>query len=487
MFYSARFNFLIPYFSFSLFFLLSFFFLTSSASAGGQTEKKSQADSAEKIIIGKILIEGNRITKRFIITRELTFSEGDTIIRRDFGDMMKQSEKNLMNTSLFNFATVETKADSLNPLIQNVAITVTERWYIWPVPIFELAETNFNTWWEGKNFDRTNYGIYVVKENFRGRKELIRFKLQLGFTEQFAMQYQVPYINRKQTLGISVTAGYWGNHEVNHSTFLNKRQFLEDNEKYLREEFYSRLTFTYRKELYTTQLFELQYIDGKIADKVAFSAPGYFRDGITAMKYFYFLWQYRHDKRDYRHYPLEGYAYGIDLIKYGLGILPSEPNTLTAYFSISKYHKLSPRFYFANGGYMKINFFRPPSYSFQRGLGYDDFVRGYEYYVIDGQYYGLLRSNLKYLLLKSREETLPLIKNDNFGKFFYSVYLSAFMDLGYVRDQLYFRENPLANSLMHGNGLGLDIMTYYDMVMRLEYSINKMGEPGFYMHFKKAI
>ena len=134
-----------------------------------------------------------------------------------------------------------------------------------------------------------------------------------------------------------------------------------------------------------------------------------------------------------------------------------------------------------------MNLLKPPSYSFQRGLGYDDYVRGYEYYVIDGQNYGLYRANLKYLLLKSNLEKVPLIKNEKFGKFFYSLYLSTYLDLGYVRDQLYFGENPLANSLMHGTGLGIDFMTYYDMVMRAEGSINKMREPGFYMSFKKAI
>lgn len=455
----------------------------------------AQPDSTEKIVVRNISMLGNKTTKRFIITRELTFSEGDTLERKILGEKIIQSEKNLMNTSLFNFATIEVRPDTLlsgpkrGAAIQvlDIVISLTERWYVWPVPIFELAETNFNTWWKGKNFGRTNYGIYVVKENFRGRKELIRFKLQLGFTEQFAMQYQIPYINRKQTLGVSVTGGYWGNHEVNYGTYKNKRLFLKDREKYLREELYSRLTFTYRKELYTTHLFEVQYIDGRLADTVPQVAPDFFRDGNSRMQYFYLLWQFRHDKRDYKSYPLDGYCFGIDLIKYGLGVFPSEPNSLTSYFTVTKFHRLLPRLFFANGAYMKLTFLRAPSYSFQRGLGYDDYVRGYEYYVIDGQNYGLLRSNLKFLIHSSKEEKVPIIKNEKFGKFFFSLYLNAYLDVGYVRDQLYFRDNPLSNSLMRGTGLGLDLMTYYDMVTRAEYSINKMGEPGFYLSFKKAI
>jgi hypothetical protein len=45
----------------------------------------------------------------------------------------------------------------------------------------------------------------------------------------------------------------------------------------------------------------------------------------------------------------------------------------------------------------------------------------------------------------------------------------------------------MANELQYGYGIGVDFVSYYDAVMRLEGSFNALGEPGFYINFKKAI
>lgn len=37
----------------------------------------------------------------------------------------------------------------------------------------------------------------------------------------------------------------------------------------------------------------------------------------------------------------------------------------------------------------------------------------------------------------------------------------------------------MQNQLIYGGGIGLDFVTYYDMVFRLEYGINKFKELGF--------
>jgi len=47
--------------------------------------------------------------------------------------------------------------------------------------------------------------------------------------------------------------------------------------------------------------------------------------------------------------------------------------------------------------------------------------------------------------------------------------------------------NQLENSLLIGYGLGIDFVTYYDLVFRLEYSMNRMNEHGFFIHFMAPI
>jgi hypothetical protein len=47
--------------------------------------------------------------------------------------------------------------------------------------------------------------------------------------------------------------------------------------------------------------------------------------------------------------------------------------------------------------------------------------------------------------------------------------------------------NDLINNFLIGGGTGLDWITYYDVVIRTEYSANKMGEYNFNISFVAPI
>ena len=109
-------------------------------------------DSASiNLLTDQIVLIGNKITKPRIILRELTFKKGDTITLGEIDQRIKRSEENLQNTSLFHSVKITWIQD--NDRV-NFYIVVTERWYIFPLPIFEVAERNFNVWWETKDFSR---------------------------------------------------------------------------------------------------------------------------------------------------------------------------------------------------------------------------------------------------------------------------------------------------------------------------------------------
>jgi len=59
--------------------------------------------------------------------------------------------------------------------------------------------------------------------------------------------------------------------------------------------------------------------------------------------------------------------------------------------------------------------------------------------------------------------------------------------MGYVSDYQYFQQNSLANQLIWGTGLGLDFVTYYDVVIRLEAAMNKQKKSGFFISFVAPI
>ena len=450
------------------------------------SQDNAPIDSSAIIIVGDINITGNKVTKEHIILRELEFQPGDTLQFYQLEGLIKQSENNLMNISLFNFANIDKHYREEG--IVDFTIKLTERWYIWPFPFFEIADPNFNTWWLNKDLSRTSYGLYVIHDNMRGRREELKFRLRLGFNEQLAAQYYFPYINKKQTAGLQFTVGYSRNHEINYKTIDNERVFYKSNDAYAREEFYARVRLTVRKKLYTTTTFFLQYNNAFVGDTVNQLTADYFKDNGTNSQYLSATVAFKHDRRDYIHYPLRGYKFSVEMKKDGMGVVNNEGlNLLNAFVNFHTHFKIDDRLYFGSAIKTKLSILDDPPYYLQRGLGYGNFVRGYEYYVVDGQAYGLVLSTLKLQVVKPRTGHIKWLRNERFSKFYFAAYLNLFADAGYVVDDLYKQENVLSNSIMIGSGIGLDMVTYYDMVLRIEYSVNKFGESGIFLHFTKHI
>jgi hypothetical protein len=106
--------------------------------------------------ISKIIITGNKITKESIILRELSFKKGDLIDISKLEKIEDESKVNLTNLNLFNFITISNTVKEKNIII---SIEVIERWYIWPYPILEISERNFNVWWD--EFKSSNYSDFL--------------------------------------------------------------------------------------------------------------------------------------------------------------------------------------------------------------------------------------------------------------------------------------------------------------------------------------
>ena len=142
-------------------------------------QNRDSATDTTYYIISKIDIQGNKTTKRQIITRELCFKENDTIKRKDLDLLIKKSRDNLLNTTLFNFATIEKSTISSNYIVIN--INLTERWYTWPVPILQLTYNNFSMWLRKPEIERLDYGAYIIQNDFRGRKETLKLLIKYGY------------------------------------------------------------------------------------------------------------------------------------------------------------------------------------------------------------------------------------------------------------------------------------------------------------------
>jgi outer membrane protein assembly factor BamA len=440
--------------------------------------------------IDSIVLTGNKVTKDQIILREIIFNAGDSLRRDRLDSLIIRSRENLLNTLLFNFVYLNKSyplPDSVHVIIE---VNVIERWYIWPVPILKLSDRNFNVWWETKDLSRLSYGFYVKWRNFRGRKEDLIVRFQWGYERDIAVQYLIPYLNKKKTMGMGIGAGYSSQKETAFQTVYNKQEFFKDPVGFARQDYYAFGQFIVRRNIHITHLLELRYDRQQFSDSLLQENEHYTADGASLSQYLSFMYFLKCDHRDFKSYPLKGYYFDFEVLKQGLWTF--KHNTLNTFHLLATYRKfweLHPRVYFATGINGKISAGTQP-YFILRGIGYNrDVVRSYEYYLVDAQHFVIFKNNIKFALIPNTVKQISFIKTEKFGKIYYALYLNVFIDGGYgiYNQDFGWETNDLQNTLLLGYGAGLDFVTYYDIVIRLEFSLNFKNETGIFLHFNAPI
>ncbi|MTI21237.1 hypothetical protein E1176_09415 [Fulvivirga sp. RKSG066] len=473
--------------------LLSFLFSISSATdtvasvEHTSIQAKSDSTVAERVTIDKIFIIGNKKTRKKIILRELDVKEGEVYDTEDLEQILKADKNKITNLRLFT--SVEVTTLHLSPTLVDIVIQVSERWYTFPAPIFDLVDRNFNDWWQNQNHDlsRTNYGVRIYQNNFRGRNETLRLILQFGYTKKFGLSYRIPYIDRSQRHGLSFGFDYSENKNVPYTTSEHKQVFL-DSEDLLRVERSFYLGYRFRNSFYTRHNAYLTFNSNAINDTLATLNPNFYQAGSTLQRYFEFMYVFQHDKRDIVAYPLHGSEFEVEFRKSGLGIF-NDINQYKLHLRYTKYIDLQRNFYLAN--YTSTYFSGPEEQPYDNlgALGYkNDFVRGYELFLIEGQRYFLNRTTLKKKLFSFRER-LNFIPVEQFRDFPLAVYIKTYFDFAYTENIERYDENfmntSLTNQYIYGTGFGLDFVTSYDTVIRFEYSFTKENTSGFFFHLKK--
>ena len=473
-------------------YLALIFFLISIIAIPLQVVAQQSSGQDSLLIVNSITYTGNKKTKDWIIAREIMFAEGDTLSRDKFYKLLEKSRENLLNTSLFNFVTTDLEIHSEKADYVDVVFNFTERWYIWPWPIVEFADRNFNVWWnENRDLSRLSYGVLIKWDNFTGRKDKLEVTTRFGYNELYGLEYSIPYVNRKETIGLGVGAGYGRAHEVPVINMDDELVYYEDDQDYVMHSVASYLSLIYRKEIYNTHTFRLEYNYRDYADTLIDINPGFIPGGQTKLQYLSFVYQYKSDFRDCKPYPLNGHYFDVELVKRGFNLLDN--GSMDVFYILTtfrKYWRLGKRWYFASGLNSKFSNDEQQPFYMEGAVGYGrDIIRGYEYYVVNGQNFGIFKNNFKFALLPEREFEINFIGSEKFSRVHYAFYLNAFFDMGFVDNMYTMPElnNDLENTLLIGYGIGLDFVTYYDIVLRFEYSVNRMGEHGFYLHFRAPI
>jgi outer membrane protein assembly factor BamA len=441
---------------------------------------------SQNLVIQKINIIGNDRTKRALIERELDFKEGDTLHTEQLTEQLERNRRKVFNLHLFATVSIESKNTDNQHIDINIAVH--ELWYIFPYPIIYYADRNFNEWYYDHNADprRLIYGVALRHRNFRGRAEELKVNLQFGFVNAYEFFYKIPYIDKEKKIGVTYGLSYSANKNVRYKSSQDVLFDLK-NESVINNRFYTNLVFRRRSKFYDFQYLELRYSQNSITDTIArFLNPNYFGNGQTKQHYWQITYAQVHDFRDRAQYPLRGSYMGGSITRYGLFAADNVGMT-ELLFDYNKYQPLSNRWY---GSILTEARFVMPTkqpFTLSRGLGYGtDFIRGYELYVVDGQQYGYIKTNLKYEIFNKIMNIGKYLKVKQFNTMPLSIYPNAFFDVGYVANQ-YATENKslLANQWLWGTGVGLDMVSYYNSVLRIYYARNHKGETGFRFSFAR--
>ncbi len=446
---------------------------------------------SEKAVIAEIHIDGNRVTKPGVILREINFATQDTIDQDVLSDRLKVSEQLLMNTGLFNWVRIYFRNWIGDTNEVHIQITVSENWYIYPIPLFELADRNFSVWWvdQKRSLARTNIGVNFSHLNFTGRADRLELVTKFGYTRNFSLKYEMPYFNRQQTLGLLMDFSYFQNKEINYTTTDNKQKFYSEEDRFVYQRFKARAGLLFRPGLRQWHEVELSYSQNKLSDIVATELnPNFFLNGADFQRFFSLSYIFTSDFRDRRFYALNGHIFSAELEKDGLGIMNSR-NGFTLRLQYDKFWSLSEKWSVAlmNRGKLSLNRDLQP-YNDNRALGFDqNNIRGYELYIIDGLDMAYVKSSLRFNLINKTVTFGKLIPLEAFRYMPLKIYLAFNNDLGIVNSPYRTSENPFNNRILWGGGLGLDFVLYNDKVFSLEYSYNHLFESGLFLHFNLNI
>jgi hypothetical protein len=316
--------------------------------------------------------------------------------------------------------------------------------------------------------------------------ERLNIIIQGGFDKRFGVKWTIPYLTKSQSFGIGVAANYQVNREVAYATEDNKLLYYKSEEGYAKQWGFGAIDFTFRPKFNYLHTLTLGFDHISYQDTLLSLNPE-FTYGDTQYSFFSLGYLYKHDFRDYIPYPLLGYYFDVGLVKQGLGVTGDIDNW-TARFVFDHYIQLYKRWYFAYSFSAQFTDQEYLPYFITPGIGYPGMeIRGYELYIINGQNFGLFKSNFKFEIIPRTVKRIKWIKTDKFGKVFYALYANLFFDAAYASDQQDYQNNQLANQIIWGTGLGIDFVTYYDLVIRLEYTINKQGDHGFYLNLVAPI
>lgn len=450
-------------------------------------------DSVE-FVVRSVAVTGNKKTKSYIILREVPFNQGSKMFSSQMEELLDQARLNVSNTQLF--LEVIPKITAWDEKQIDILFEVKERWYLFPFPYFKLVDRNVNQWLteQNRSLERVNYGLKLNWDNVSGRRDKLNFNFVNGYTREYSIFYEQPYADKKLERGFLGSIYYKQSRQMAYATDSNKQAFYPANNgqinDFVRTTFKMEAGFTVRKGVNHRHTFRLSYAKESVADTISKliadnSLKGYlpyFTENRSKQEFGEFSYSYQYYNANNIVYPWKGFLFNGSFMQRGLGAkgmnLWQFSGKAGKFFQLAKKTSAS-----AVGYYMVKVPFKQPMYNIG-ALGYGDwFLRGLEYYVIDGVQAGILKGTIRQEVLNLNVPTF-LFKNEKYKKIPFKIIAKVYGDIGASHLPAY-TNSILNNRFLYTYGAGIDVLSYYDFIARIEYSFNQLGEKGLFLHVRR--
>jgi hypothetical protein len=260
------------------------------------------------------------------------------------------------------------------------------------------------------------------------------------------------------------------------SVLPNKLGFFKQEDRFIIKQWYVDFSYTYRPAIRTRHIVRTSYSNLAINDTIVKLNPTYLPSGFNKFRIADISYALQYSYLDYNPYPLKGFAGEASIYKRfgknaGMWQVSGRGN-----YNV----KIAPSSFLQLQAVGAVRFpFKQPYISNNLMGSADFYMRGLEYYVVQGTAGGIARATVKNEILSLNVRN-PL-KSKTHDKIPVRIFLKTYGDLGYS----YTPEvgnSRLNNKLLRTWGAGVDIVTFYDIVVKLEYSFNQLGEGGLFIH-----
>jgi outer membrane protein assembly factor BamA len=393
--------------------------------------------------IDTIIIRGNKISEDYVILRELTFKQGDTLT-------FKQASYNkdrVYSLDIFNQVKIY-PVSYMNKII--AVIDVVESWYIWPIPFAELKNGDWN---------KISYGIDLAVKNFRGVNETVRIKAGLGYDPSLTLDYIIPILNYNQSVYFDAQLSY--NSVENKSLFAEQKYGAIFDQKMInaqitlgkRISLFHNISVTAGYNYIETPMYiaGINASDQRI-DRVIFLGAGY-----------------AYDTRDLAQFPRNGIYSSLNILMKGLGL--NDINYQVYTFDFREYRPLFWDFFGKWRFTSRLTTGKAIPYYDYSVLGYHERVRGYLHDVLEGNDYFLTSLELFHPLVKDIDINLDFIPvvPKQFLSYRVALYTEIFGDAGAVKQ----RDRSLnIRDFDSGYGFGFTCLILPYNILRIELALN---------------